>query len=294
MRLQLLLLLAASLCIAVGSGGGSQKTFAMEQDFSCPGNTLTITAVDPSGPVSGATIEINKYGSSTVLFSAQSGPDGKAVFTISEDGAYNVKGTREGYSNAYLLSSIKACKAEPAETVYCTEGATLKERVSCVMDLPDDDVLNVRFVPEECRVLGEAEKQKCIETYRILQTCRIGFEGDDGDREACIKPKLGLGENIWDDARACQGGQECLERLRENVYTLAKFRMYNLEYKVKEMMGAGLSRPKAADFIAYIEEAKARFNGASSMEAKKAIIIEVQEEWYDFVGQARAEMGVDG
>jgi hypothetical protein len=249
--------------------------------------------VDVSGPVSGATIEINKYGSSTVLFSALSGPDGKAVFTISEDGAYNVKGTREGYSNAYLLSSIKACEAEPAETFYCTEGATLKERVGCIMDLPDDDVLNVRFVPEECRVLGEAG-EKCIETYRTLQTCRIGFEGNDSDREACIKPKLGLGENIWDDARACQGGQACLEQLREKVFILAKFRMYNLEYKVKEMMGAGLSRPKAVDFIAYIEEAKARFNSASSIEAKKALIIEVQEEWYGFVGQARAEMGVDG
>ncbi|MCI0558260.1 MAG: hypothetical protein MN733_07170, partial [Nitrososphaera sp.] len=151
----------------------------------------------------------------------------------------------------------------------------------------------VHFVPEECRAMGEAEKQKCIETYRVLQTCRIGFEGDDDDRESCIKPKLGLGDNIWDDARECNFDGQCLEDLRQKVYTLAKFRMYNLEYKVREMMENGLSREKAVDFIAYIEEAKARFNSASTISAKKAVVSEVREKWYEFVAQAQ-DMGVSG
>jgi hypothetical protein len=291
----MILMIAVSLAFAVGGGGGgtTTKTFALEQSFSCP-DKLTITASDPNGLLSGVSVEISKYGSYGTLASGQTDSGGKIVFTVSEDGAYSVKGTKSGYNTASLLAGIKACQTEPSGTFYCTDRETLKERVSCIMDLPDDDILNVHFVPEECRTQGEAEKQKCIDTYKVLQTCRIGFEGTDDDREKCIKPKLNISSNIWDSARACNGNQQCMGDLRQKVYTLTKFRIYNLEYKVREMLNQGLSRDKAVDFIAYIEEAKARFNSASTISAKKALVGEIKEKWDEFATQAKAEMGVGG
>jgi hypothetical protein len=286
-------LLVLSLAFAAGGGGSNVKTFALDHEYECSNGEFAVIASDPAGALSGVEVEIGRYGSGTALYSAQTGSDGRAVFTITQDGAYSVKGTKSGYSTAFLLASIKACKAEPGEAFYCTD-KTLKERVSCIMDLPDSDVLNVKFVPEECRVMDEAGKKKCIETYRVLQSCRIGFEGDDEERENCIKPKLGLGENIWDDARDCNFGEACLEDLRQKVYILTKFRIYNLEYKVQEMVDEGLSREKAVDFIAYIEEAKARFNSAQTIAGKKAVVSEVKERWDVFVGDAMAELGVGG
>lgn len=294
MRLLLLLALASSLAFAVGSGYGTSLVFALEQNFSCPGNVLTVTAVDPSGPLPGVLIEVSRYGDYGVLSSEETGPDGKASFDLGQDGAYNVKGTKSGYDAAYLLASIKACEAETAGTFYCADKATLRERVRCVMGLPDDDVLNVRFVPEECRALGGAERMRCLATYRLLQTCRIGLDGNDSVRDSCIRPKLGIGQDISALARSCAGNQTCMGGLREKVYLLAKFRMYNLEYKVQEMVRAGLDEDDAVEFIAYLEDAKARFNEASTIDGKKAIIMEVRDAWRGFVAEAKAKLGVEG
>lgn len=294
MRCIMLLLIAFSLAFPVGTGTSNTKTFALEQSYDCEDGKLTITVSEPAGTLAGVDLEMVRYGSSSATATGKSSNDGRYVFTVTEDGAYLVKGSRSGYSGSSLLVSIKSCRSEPAETFHCTDGATLSERVGCIIGLPDSDVLNVRFVPEECRVLDEEGKQGCIATYRLLQTCRIGFAGDDDAREGCIKPKLNLSESIWDDFRSCGGDKQCIGLLRGRVYTLAKFRIYNLEYKVQEMMDAGLGRDKGVGFIAYVEEAKARFNSAATVSAKKEVVREVKERWDEFVIEAKSDMGVAG
>jgi hypothetical protein len=293
MRRLFALFVLAALSFAVGGGGSTILTFTMEKDFSCPGNKLTVTAYDQNGPVSGVELKLSLFSGGPTLATAVTDQEGEAAFVIDKgDGAYKVVGTKSGYSISTVLVTIEACKTEPTETFFCEEG-DLKERLRCVMNLPDDDVLNVRYVPEECRVLDEEGKQRCIGLYRVLQSCRIeSYEGDEA-REGCIKPKLNLSDNISGQYSSC-GDQACRDRVRQNVYTMVKFRIYNLIYKAEEMRELGVAEDEVVDFVAYIEEAKVRFNNAASITGKKLVIQEVKAKWEEFRDRARPLMGVEG
>lgn len=283
-------LLAAGLFFAVGGGGGTNPTMALEQKFSCPGNILLITASSINGPLPGVSLEVSRFDRSGVLKRAETDSEGHASFKLDEDGAYKISGSKSGYSNSDLLATFKACKVESNDTVFCDDGA-LRDRVRCIMNLPDDDVLKVRYIPEECRAGEAGSRNRCIATYRMLQTCRIGIE-DDGAREACIKPKLNLSANISDDMARCGKDAECLGTVREDVFTLVKFRMYNLVYKAEEMKKLGVPEDQVIEFVAFLEDAKVRFNRALSIADKKAIVMEVKARWDEFRSKAESEIGV--
>jgi len=68
--------------------------------------------------------------------------------------------------------------------------------------------------------------------------------------------------------------------LREKVFGFVKFRIYNLEEKVERLRDRGLvTEDQAIDFIQTLELKKQNFNNATSVDAKKAIVIEIQAEW---------------
>lgn len=285
-------LLVLSLAFAVGSGSSSGssssiKTFTLKQlSYSWDNNTLVILASDNSGPLVGVNAQF--YQGNSFLTSAITNENGEVSFVINNEGRYLIVARAEGFANREMTINIAACRATEPE-FKCTEG-DMRSRIRCRMMLPDAEVRNVTFMPEECRVL--ANKSACIETYRTFQTCRRDLEGDDV-RVACIRPKLGIGQDVREEIAVCNNStnkQECMQTLRERVFLLTKFRIYNLIYKAEELKEEGVDETLVVDFISYIEDAKIRFNNAPDIASKKAILIEVKQKWLEFVEQARSQV----
>lgn len=75
------------------------------------------------------------------------------------------------------------------------------------------------------------------------------------------------------------------------MFTLIKFRFYNLEYKAQEIMEKyNISESLVVDFISSIETKKQEFNNASSIEEKKQIIKDVSNLWRQFIDQVKSEI----
>lgn len=287
-------LLVLSLAFAVGSGSSSGsstsiKTLTLKQlSYSCDNNTLVILASDNSGPLVGVNAQF--YQGDSFLTSAITNENGEVSFVINNEGRYLIVARADGFANREMAVNIAACRATEPE-FRCTEG-DMRSRIRCRMMLSDDEVRNVSFMPEECRLL--ANKTACIETYRTFQTCRLDLEGDDA-RAKCIRPKLGIGQEVREEVVACQAlngtaRQECFQTLRDRVFLLVKFRMYNLVYKAQKLQEEGVNETLVLDFISYLEDAKIRFNNAPDIASKKAILIEVKQKWLEFVEQARPQV----
>ena len=183
---------------------------------------------------------------------------------------------------------------------YCANETNRRSRIRCVMGLPDEKVQAVRYVPEECNVANETNKLRCVALYRVLQSCRGEEMEADADRVRCIRPKINVSDEIRQDVRNCQqltGGENrsaCFSRLRENVFTLTKFRIYNLVYKAEELKEKGANEEDVVAFIEYLEDSKKRFNDAGTIRAKIEIVREVKEKWNEFRQKARAQINSSG
>jgi len=82
-----------------------------------------------------------------------------------------------------------------------------------------------------------------------------------------------------------------LNELKEKVFTLIKFRFYNLEYKAQEIMKKyNISESIVVNFISSIENKKQEFNSADSIEEKKQIVRDVMNLWKQFIDQIKSEI----
>ena len=282
-----------------GSGGSSGTTSSAKYtsvfnvEYKCPESELVATVSDVTstdGKLNDFLVTAYKEGISVVSAKTDSG--GKAKLSIKVEGRYLVQSKKDEYFEQNKLIDIKSCVAKEQE-FYCTDGKTMKERVKCVLNLPDEYVNKVRYVPEECNIASsEQEKKKCIDNYKVLQSCR-GEQTTDAQRETCIKPKLNLGQSIKDDIEKCRselGSKKriCFVNIRENVLTLVKFRLYNLIYKAYELWEEKLvSEDETVDFTAFINEKKISFNNAQTIDGKKKIVEDIKAEWNKFKEKAK-------
>jgi hypothetical protein len=174
------------------------------------------------------------------------------------------------------------------EDLKCSDLPTMRERIACRIKLTRENELN--YLPEECRVLTGLERAKCINNYKNTIIC-FNKESDE-ERVNCARRAIGLQIATIQQARSdCKGNQTCLNELKEKVFTLIKFRFYNLEYKAQEIMKKyNISESIVVNFISSIENKKQEFNSADSIEEKKQIVRDVMNLWKQFIDQIKSEI----
>ena len=170
----------------------------------------------------------------------------------------------------------------------CLGPSSVVERVKCRLRLTDEELAEtepdgsteIYFLPEECRPLGGEARGQCVSAYARVQAC-WRFEGET--REECLRKRVGLPEksSVRDEKIKCLG-DACREELRQRVYSLVKFRLYSLEDKASKLLRKGVSEDTVAQFISEMEQKKAEFNAATSLEARKKVLQGAARLWNDF------------
>ena len=180
---------------------------------------------------------------------------------------------------------------EEEDEIKCAELKTMRERVSCRLDLEGEELeeeLELYYLPEECRAVYFTPRKQCIERYESVHVCWKFPVGNE--RILCVKRVMKLG-TLQEEKRACNGltGKEkasCVRDLRNKVYNLIKWRFYDLEERAEDFMLRGLIDKKdSVNFIVKVEENKIKFNEARTKEERKNIILDVRIAWNELVKQ---------
>ena len=296
MKYLLFLLIFITALFAVGGSYDppSLYNYSVSVDYDCHAKNLQVTVTSVEGKdirygviaaKDGFNIRVLKDGFG--LANGTTDGTGTASFSLYDDGRYLVRVKKEEYFEKERLIEVRACKIEE-ESYLCSDGKTMRERVACILKLPDEAIQSVQYLPEECRVLSADSAQKnCVVLYRTLQSCR-GSKTTDGEREACLRPKLNMRMTILDDFATCNtklgtASRLCFSQLRENIYTLAKFRLYNLVYKSYALLEKKrVSEDAVINFTTLINEKKIAFNNAKTIAEKKEVLTEAKQAWEDF------------
>lgn len=301
----ILIILAVAFAAGGGGGGGSggsstgDVNYEVTTTFSCTTGVLTVKTTLGASPIGDMSVQLKKDGG--VAQKQFTNTAGEAGFTAGS-GAYTIATQRNGYAYKETIISIDPCapSTPSSETPVpdavddaplCKE-ATQLERIRCRLDLKKEYVQDVRYTPEECWGMDTSARQSCIQRYRLFQTCRT-LETDEG-RAACIRPKLGLNgtlEAILADCRTRFGTSRalCVQQVKEAVFNLVKFRMYNLEYKTEEFLDAGMNRTEGEVILVKIAQAKIAFDQAITMDQRRAAIRQLQQDWEAFTQKAKAQ-----
>ena len=172
-------------------------------------------------------------------------------------------------------------------SLNCADKPTSRERIKCRVELETESPSEkLSYVPEECREKKGEERALCFTTYAIVQKCRR-LPGREA-RENCVKKEIRL-STLAEEKFSCKKSSDeasCKEDLKKKVFTLAKFRIYDLEQKAQDLMKKGFDKEKTLDLIALLEEKKQGFD-SSSLKEKKQTLLEVKKSWLDFFNQAK-------
>lgn len=170
------------------------------------------------------------------------------------------------------------------EKTECKDLPTINDRTKCRISLPEDAYDNAD-VPEECRALGGGlNGENCVKRYQLLNKC---FTSKNyGFQVVCAKNALNFKTgNVRDAIEACDAETnrlECYQNLKEDVYSLTKFRIYALEEHIEDLKDEGkISEDAAVTAIAKLEERKQDFNRVNEIDGKKQVISDVQKIWRD-------------
>ncbi|MEK6869548.1 MAG: hypothetical protein AABX74_04920 [Nanoarchaeota archaeon] len=173
--------------------------------------------------------------------------------------------------------------------IKCANLKTIKERVSCRLDLEkeeQEEELQLYYLPEECAALSGASRGICIARYKSVQTCwkfPVGAE-----RVSCAKRAIRLG-TIQEEKEKCdalkgENKSVCVREIKNKNYDLIKWHFYELEDRAEDFMMRGLAdKESVVDFIVKTEENKVKFNEADSKEERKNIILDVRNNWKELV-----------
>ncbi|MEK6904075.1 MAG: hypothetical protein AABW87_00610 [Nanoarchaeota archaeon] len=174
-----------------------------------------------------------------------------------------------------------SARTQEASKSDCKDLPTMKDRIRCRINLPEGSEYD--YVPEECRAIGGgAAGDKCAKNYQILRKC---FENKNyGFQVVCAKQSLNFKTgNVRDAIEACEAEANklaCYQNLKEDTYSLAKFRIYALDQHIENLKEQGkISEDTAVEAIAALEEKKQDFNQIQTVEGKKQVIREVQAIW---------------
>lgn len=194
-------------------------------------------------------------------------------------------------SDCPAVQTAKPVNERPCPTLQCDQ-ADMRARILCRMKLAPAGVAReneIRYLPELCRALEGAERDRCIALYKSFGPCWEA-EGRD-ERIACARATLGLGENLRELAVACKEMEPaerdtCLTALRAKVHDLVVFRMYELEERAEELVEGGVAVETVADFSAKVEQRKIEFVKATDMAGRKKAVLDLRADWKDFLARA--------
>ncbi|QQG38983.1 MAG: hypothetical protein HYS32_00775 [Candidatus Woesearchaeota archaeon] len=205
-------------------------------------------------------------------------------------GSSNIKSKSDSVQEA-VVQELNA--SDTGEGLLCGDLATRTERVKCRLNLVEEEYereYRLQYLPEECRALQGGEKGKCISTYKSVQTCWTHKETGEG--VGCVMKQINF-RGISEERRICNelngdAKKECADKLKENIFTVIKFRFYNLEERAEEFLEEGkIAEEEVIVFIDAIEGKKVEFNSVSDIEGKKRIVMEVKDLWQEFLGKVQ-------
>ena len=283
-----------------------------------PSSGVSSSSPPPIPSPIGGTIDVSSIPSGAIVYSVQDGKEnyrGITPIQFNADGIVTINVFSEGYlqysaimKGTYgktvnivaqldriptVIPTIPAPTSSSAD--YSCELSTLRARVKCRLELPENDkTAKLAFIPEECRVLAdEKSKSDCIHLYEKLSVCNQ-LKTDDL-REICAKKELIIGNSIATDRANCESLKgndrlDCITALRGKLYSLIKFRFYNLEEHAEKLMELGAEKTMVVEFISLLETKKSEFNRASGLSAKKQVIWEVRTIWEEFKKNAKIQI----
>ncbi|MBI5229735.1 MAG: hypothetical protein HY981_00290 [Candidatus Magasanikbacteria bacterium] len=195
-----------------------------------------------------------------------------------------------------LVSDCASAKT-PAPTtdracakLQCGNTSSMKARIECRLKLSAEAVaqeLAIQYLPEECRALKKgATRIACVVRYKALKPCWEKPEGEE--RFACARGVLKLGPVMSEEVKTCKGkkGKEqvaCKAAVREKVFSMVKFRLYDLSERAEEMREKGVSVKTVSQLVYSMEFVKQQFNRASSAGARRAQVAKARSSWKQFV-----------
>ena len=190
--------------------------------------------------------------------------------------------------NYYVYSQIKCTEDEPASEkkgseLKCGGYLDIEDRVGCRISLREEKSKEYEnFFPEEC--MARDDWKECLKVYQSVQKCWSFPNGNE--RISCVKGQLDLGD-IAKEKDSCSD-KNCLAMLREKIYSLIKFRLYNLEEEAEILMEDGeLERNDLIDFVVRMEKTKLAFNNAKTKADRKAAILKASEAWKGLVAKVK-------
>jgi len=185
----------------------------------------------------------------------------------------------------------------PCPSLQCGNKTTLRERALCRLKLSPAGVvreLEIEYLPEECRtVTDKTVRASCIAAYKAYKPCWSKSVGEE--RFGCARSVLKLGPILSDAVKTCQGKTgdaqaACKREVREKVFSMIKFRFYDLEERAEELIKRGADRELVADLVVFITNKKQEFNKASTAEARRQVISDVREGWQTFVREVKSQI----
>ncbi len=173
--------------------------------------------------------------------------------------------------------------------MQCGSKSTTRDRVLCRLNLAPAGLAResqIEYLPEVCRTREGDERDECIKYYKNFKGCWVKTGEERFD---CAREQLELKDEIPAMRAACEakGGDQaadCSKELREHVYWLILFRMYNLEQRAEDMATSkGIDLSLVADLDVAVIDAKVAFLNADSHEARRAVILGLRDTWTAFM-----------
>lgn len=188
--------------------------------------------------------------------------------------------------------------ANDERELKCSNLGTLKQRVSCRLDLEKEEQekeLELYYLPEECRELNGSSRGLCIASYKSVQTCWKFPAGNE--RISCVKRAIKL-ENLQEQKEICNSKTvnekaQCKKELKDKGYSLIKWHFYDLEERAEGLMQRGfIDKDAVVDFISKTEQNKISFNEAETKEERQGIISAVRNDWKEFADKVRENLRI--
>ncbi|MBI2664167.1 hypothetical protein HYX10_02390 [Candidatus Woesearchaeota archaeon] len=201
-------------------------------------------------------------------------------------GSIVVKKEPEPEKPAYL----QEISQDEADSLKCSTLATINERVSCRINLEQENELY--YLPEECRALDGGSREKCKAFYSSVQVC--WNRENRHDPVGCARNKLGLSESIAADVAGCGSDALCIAAVADKVHSLAKFRLYNLEWKAEYLVEEGISvnHELLVDLVVNLELKKQEYNAAETIPDKIGVLRAAQRIWQKFAERIKQQEGL--
>jgi len=195
------------------------------------------------------------------------------------------------YSKAKCVAEEEVVmeKEKKGKELKCGGYLGIEDRVTCRLKLTDEERNEYQnFYPEECMV--RKDKEKCLNVYEAVQPC---WEKENGkERIDCVKDAVNVGDVAAERAKCAvlstDMQEDCVLRLREKVYGVVKFRLYNLEEEAEELLEKGyLSFEDVRDFVVKMELKKSAFNAAQTKKERVKVLLDAREDWKELRGRVK-------